>query len=161
MILESEQLVDKAKSNLLECERSEAKVKKRASDASISIDERQTVEEKLKSARRALDFAKLEGNYRYTVFNIIENFYFQITVGFSVTEKISENEIIKLIRVKEGLKKLTESYLGLSQKCSVIMQAQKAVVNELPDEVGVNHELQFASKLPIFGRLFFHSKLNR
>lgn len=54
-------MVDKAKSNLIDCERTEAKIKKRVSDSFNSIEERQNFEEKLKNARRALDFAKLEG----------------------------------------------------------------------------------------------------
>lgn len=62
LILESEQNVDKAKSNLQDCERNEAKIKKRLSDSySGSVEDRLNTEEKLKVARRALDFAKLEG----------------------------------------------------------------------------------------------------
>lgn len=36
--------------------------------------------------------------------------------------------------------------MKLSQKCNVIMQAQKVVINELPEEPEVNRGLQFSSK---------------
>lgn len=63
-----------------------------------------------------------------------------------MAQKEKENKAIKLIRIKDGLKKFTDSYLKLSQKNGVIMKAQKIVVNELPDELEVDREVQFSSK---------------
>lgn len=40
---------------------------------------------------------------------------------------------MKLIRVKEGLLKLSEAYLALSHKCIYIFEAQRDLVKCLPD----------------------------
>nr|KAG5691286.1 hypothetical protein BaRGS_017252 [Batillaria attramentaria] len=44
---------------------------------------------------------------------------------FCVADRIRENEAVKLIRLKEGLLKVSEAYAEFSKKCSVIFEAQK------------------------------------
>lgn len=56
-----------------------------------------------------------------------------IHIYFSVSEKVKENEAVKLIVMKDGLLKLTNAYLTLSHKCATIFEAQRDIVKCLPD----------------------------
>lgn len=51
----------------------------------------------------------------------------------TVSDKVKENEAVKLIRVKEGILKLSEAYLALSHKCGYIFEAQRDIARLLPD----------------------------
>jgi hypothetical protein len=50
-----------------------------------------------------------------------------------VSDRIQENEAVKLIRVKEGLLKLSDSYLELAQKCCIIHESHRDVAYQIPD----------------------------
>lgn len=47
--------------------------------------------------------------------------------------QIQENEAVKLIRIKEGLLKLSDSYLELAAKCSIIHAAHRDIAHLIPD----------------------------
>ena len=44
---------------------------------------------------------------------------------FSVSDRVRENECGKLVRLKEGLVKMSEAYIEMSTKCSLLFTAQK------------------------------------
>jgi hypothetical protein len=50
-----------------------------------------------------------------------------------VLGQIQENEAVKLIRIKEGLLKLSDSYLELATKCCIIHEAHHDVARLIPD----------------------------
>jgi hypothetical protein len=50
-----------------------------------------------------------------------------------VLDRIKENEAEKLIRVKKGLLKLSDSYLELAHKCRVIHEAHRDIACLIPD----------------------------
>ena len=47
--------------------------------------------------------------------------------------QIQENESVKLIRIKEGLLKLSDSYLELAAKCCIIHEAHRDIARLVPD----------------------------
>ena len=47
--------------------------------------------------------------------------------------QVQENEAVKLIRIKEGLLKLSESYLELATKCRIIHEAHRDIAHLIPD----------------------------
>ncbi|WAR02359.1 hypothetical protein MAR_008917 [Mya arenaria] len=53
-----------------------------------------------------------------------------------VSERIRENEAVKLIRLKEGLLKMSDSYIEMAYKANIIFGAQKNVALQLPDVHG-------------------------
>lgn len=57
-----------------------------------------------------------------------------------VTECSKENEAVKLIRMKQSLIKISESYLELAHKCIHIFEAQREVAIALPDVQDANVE---------------------
>ena len=57
-----------------------------------------------------------------------------------MTECTKENEAIKLIRMKQSLIKLSDSYLELAHKCIHIFGAQREVALALPDVQDANIE---------------------
>lgn len=112
MILEGEKHLAQSKHNFATCEQREVRIRKelkkafkKASDAEL-----QMLENRLAQAERAKDLAQLE-----------------------VADRVRENEAVKLIRLKEGLMKVSEAYSEFAKKCSVIFEAQKQVVYLLPD----------------------------
>lgn len=154
LILEGEHTIEKARNKVADCEQIESKLSKERTKALERWNNRedsQSLTEKLRDAERATEIARIEGNI--TGLKIISIRLSIVSVDyrpqliFLVAQKEKENKAIKLIRIKDGLKKLTDSYLKLSQKNGVIMKAQKIVVNELPDEVEVDREVQFSSEL--------------
>ena len=46
-------------------------------------------------------------------------------LSFSVSDRVRENECGKLVRLKEGLVKMSEAYIEMSTKCSLLFTAQK------------------------------------
>ena len=56
-----------------------------------------------------------------------------------VSEKITENEAVKLIRFRGGLCKLSEAYTALGKRCQTIFEAQRELAQLLPDMSTVEH----------------------
>ncbi|KAK0041890.1 arp2/3 complex-activating protein rickA isoform X2 [Biomphalaria pfeifferi] len=112
MILEGEKHVSQSKNNFNACEQREMKVRKELKKAfkKSSPAEIQALELRLSQAERAKDLAQIE-----------------------VTDRIRENEAVKLIRLKEGLMKLSLAYSDFARKCSVVFDAQQEIVLQLPD----------------------------
>ena len=46
-----------------------------------------------------------------------------------VADRIRENEAVKLIRLKEGLTKLTHAYSDFARKCAVVFDAQHVSIS--------------------------------
>lgn len=44
---------------------------------------------------------------------------------FTVCEKVRENEAVKMIRLKEGLTKISEAYMMMGKKCSILFEAER------------------------------------
>ena len=57
-----------------------------------------------------------------------------------MTECTKENEANKLIRMKQSLIELSDSYLELAHKCIHIFEAQREVALALPDAQDANAE---------------------
>lgn len=112
MILEGEKHVAQSKNNFAVCEQREIKVRKELKKAfkKRSTAEIQTLEGRLSQAERAKDLAQIE-----------------------VTDRIRENEAVKLIRLKGGLMKLSQAYSDFARKCTVVFDAQQDIVQQLPD----------------------------
>lgn len=130
MVMEGEKHVLQAKDNLNNYEQKETKLRKdlrkaeksvfkpkfimfcgsgkRSSEADIK-----TLESKLHEAQMEREKAEIE-----------------------VTERIRENEAVKMIRLKEGFVRIAEAYVELGKKCSTVFQAQKDVAMEIPDVHG-------------------------
>ncbi|CAH0381650.1 unnamed protein product [Bemisia tabaci] len=110
MILEGERSVDKIRAQLTAYEQKASKLKKDLQKNSVSsVDETKRVESKLDEVKLSISRAQVE-----------------------VSEQVSENEVVKLIRLKEGLSKLSDYYLELAFKCNAIFDAHRAVVAEIP-----------------------------
>ncbi|XP_066995449.1 uncharacterized protein [Anabrus simplex] len=124
MILEGEQHVDQARSIASSCEQRESKVRRELSKASrkSNAEEIAQLETKLAQAERSRTLAQCD-----------------------VVERVQENEAVKIIRVKEGLLKLSESYLELAHKCHVIFEAHRDIANEIPNVQNRDiHEIQYS-----------------
>lgn len=60
-------------------------------------------------------------------------------------DRIQENEAVKLIRVKEGLLKISDSYLELAHKCHVIHEAHRDIAYQIPDVHSKGlHEMRYS-----------------
>ncbi|XP_005110353.1 arp2/3 complex-activating protein rickA isoform X2 [Aplysia californica] len=112
MILEGEKHVAQSKNNFAACEQREIKARKELKKAfkRASSSEIQSLEGRLSQAERAKDLAQIE-----------------------VADRIRENEAVKLIRLKEGLTKLSQAYSDFARKCAVVFDAQQDIVQQLPD----------------------------
>jgi hypothetical protein len=61
-----------------------------------------------------------------------------------VLGQIRENEAVKLIRIKEGLLKLSQSYLELANKCCIIHEAHRDIAHQIPDAHSNDlHEIRY------------------
>ena len=116
MILEGEKHVHQSKTYYAACEQKEMKARKDLKKAFKILrpqsSEIQNLEGKLAQAERAKDLAQIE-----------------------VSDRIRENEAVKLIRLKEGLTKLTSAYSDFARKCAVVFDAQQDIVQQIPDVV--------------------------
>lgn len=119
LVLEGEKHVKEAKANLDNCEQKEKECQKKLKKICKkgSVEERMSLETKLSQAQKARDVALLE-----------------------VSEKVRENEAVKMIRLKEGLTKLSEAYMMMGKKCYILFEAQRDVANLIPDVHGQNLE---------------------
>lgn len=112
MILEGARQLDLAKSTLQAAEGRETKIKKELKKAAkkATAEEIREMSVRLSEAEREKDIAQLE-----------------------VVDRIREHEAIKLIRIKEGLFKVSEAYIDCAQKCDVIFGAQRDIALQIPD----------------------------
>ncbi|CAL1269877.1 unnamed protein product [Larinioides sclopetarius] len=112
LILEGEKQLDAAQNQLATCELNEQRIRKELKRASKKATEEEinNLEIKLSQAERAKYLAQLE-----------------------VVELSHKNEAIKVVRLKEGLLKLSEAYVELANKCAIIFEAQREVSHYLPD----------------------------
>ncbi|XP_021915158.1 uncharacterized protein LOC110827625 isoform X2 [Zootermopsis nevadensis] len=124
MILEGEHHIDQARTHVTACEMKASKFRKELKKASKrgSAEEAQQMEIKLAQAERSCDQAQ-----------------------FEVLDRIQENEAVKLIRVKEGLLKISDSYLELAHKCHVIHEAHRDIAYQIPDVHSKGlHEMRYS-----------------
>ncbi|KAK4026191.1 uncharacterized protein LOC116926133 [Daphnia magna] len=119
LMLEGENQVDNCKQKLSLAEAKEAKLRKEYKKAfkREQPSEILDVETQLKQATHASELAQEE-----------------------MTECSKENEAVKLIRMKQSLIKISESYLELAHKCIHIFEAQREVALALPDVQDANVE---------------------
>lgn len=115
MIMEGEKHVGQAKQNLALCEQKELKIRKELKKAAkrASAPEIGMLEGRLGQAERARELAEVE-----------------------VSERVRENEAVKMIRMKEGLLRMSEAYVELGNKCAMIFEAQRDIAFQLPDVHG-------------------------
>lgn len=112
MILEGAKQLDIAKGDLQAAEQKEGKLKKDLKKAAkkATTEELREMSLKLSEAERDKDLAQLE-----------------------VVDRVREHEAVKMIRVKEGLFKISEAYIDYAQKCDVIFGAQRDIALQIPD----------------------------
>ncbi|XP_050702337.1 protein enabled homolog [Eriocheir sinensis] len=112
LILEGEKHVTDAREVLSLREQREGKLRRDLKRASkkAPVDEVCMLKEKLGQAERSRDLAHLD-----------------------VVERTGENEAVKMIRVKEGLLRLSAAYCDLAHKCLVIFTAHRDIAAQLPD----------------------------
>ncbi|XP_023722566.1 uncharacterized protein LOC111872682 isoform X2 [Cryptotermes secundus] len=124
MILEGEHHVDQARTHVAASERRAVKIKNKLNKASKrgNVEETRQLEMKLTEAKDSCDLAQIE-----------------------MSDRIQENEGVKLIRVKEGLLKLSDSYLELAHKCHIIHEAHRDIAYQIPDVHNKElHEITYA-----------------
>ncbi|XP_071040322.1 uncharacterized protein [Parasteatoda tepidariorum] len=112
LILEGERQLDIAQNQLVSCEQNEQRIRKELKRAAKKATEEEinNLEIKLSQAERAKYLAQLE-----------------------VVELAHKTEAIKVVRLKDGLLKLSEAYVELANKCAIIFEAQREVSHYLPD----------------------------
>merc|ERR1719447_2027859 len=112
MILEGAKQLDLAKVELQSAEQKEGKLKKELKKAAkkATAEELREMSAKLGEAEREKDMAQLE-----------------------VVDRVREHEAVKMIRIKEGLFKISEAYIDYAQKCDVIFGAQRDIALQTPD----------------------------
>ena len=112
MILEGARQMDAAKSDLQVAEQKEGKIKKELKKAAkkATSEELREMTARLEEAEREKDLAQLE-----------------------VVDRVREHEAVKMIRIKEGVTKVSEAYVDYAQKCDVIFSAQKEIALQIPD----------------------------
>jgi len=117
LILEGEKHIDVAKNQLAVCEHREAKLKKELKKVAkrATMDELDQLEDRLGQAERAKYLAHLE-----------------------LTERVDESEAIKMIRLKQGLLQLAEAYVEMGTKCTILHEAARDIVHQLPDVSGLH-----------------------
>jgi len=112
MVLEGARQLDVARTTLQAAELRETKIKKDLKKAAkkAPAEEIRELAGRLSEAEREKDIAQLE-----------------------VVDRIREHEVVKLIRIKEGLFKMSEGYIDYAQKCDVIFGAQRDIALQIPD----------------------------
>lgn len=112
MILEGAKQLDVAKTDLQTAEQKEGKIKKELKKAAkkATAEELREMTNRLQEAEREKDIAQLE-----------------------VVDRVREHEAVKMIRIKEGLFKVSEAYVDFAQKCDVIFCAQRDIALQIPD----------------------------
>lgn len=130
MVLEGEKHVSQAKDNLNNYEQKETKLRKDLRKAEKSVFKpkfimfcgsgKRSSEADLRNLESKLHEAQMERE----------------KAEIEVTERIRENEAVKMIRLKEGFVRIADAYIELGKKCSTVFQAQKGVAMEIPDVHG-------------------------
>jgi len=123
LMLEGENHVDRCKQKLTNLEAKESKIRKdlKKSMKKGSNEEIEELEVQLKQAVNAVNLAREE-----------------------VTEAFKENEAVKLIRLKQNLLKVSESYVELAHKCIHVFEAQADVARALPDAPNTDiHDIKY------------------
>lgn len=112
MILEGAKQLDLAKAELQAAEIKEGKLKKELKKAAkkATAEELRDMAAKLGEAEREKDMAQVE-----------------------VVDRVREHEAVKMIRIKEGMFKISEAYIDYAQKCDVIFGAQRDIALQIPD----------------------------
>ncbi len=113
MILEGERGVDAARSALDAAEARETRVRKelkKASKRRAAASELAELSGRLAAAERERDLAQLEA-----------------------FDRAREHEIVKMVRVREGLLKVTQAYVDAAQKCEVLFAANHFIAQQIPD----------------------------
>ena len=112
MILEGAKQLDAAKTDLQLAEQKEGKIKKELKKAAkkATSEELREMTSRLEEAEREKDLAQLE-----------------------VVDRVREHEAVKMIRIKEGVSKVSEAYVDYAQKCDVLFSAQKEIALQIPD----------------------------
>ena len=112
MILEGAKQLDMAKTDLQTAEQKEGKIKKELKKGAkkATAEELREMTARLSEAEREKDIAQLE-----------------------VVDRVREHEAVKMIRIKEGLFKVSEAYVDYAQKCDVIFCAQRDIALQIPD----------------------------
>merc|ERR1719150_2313863 len=112
MILEGAKQLDMAKTDLQTAEQKEGKIKKELKKGAkkATAEELREMTTRLSEAEREKDIAQLE-----------------------VVDRVREHEAVKMIRIKEGLFKVSEAYVDYAQKCDVIFCAQRDIALQIPD----------------------------
>ncbi|XP_053383784.1 uncharacterized protein LOC123536240 [Mercenaria mercenaria] len=115
MILEGEKHVTQAKDNLDYCQEKEMKVRKEMRKVAkrASAIELRILQSRVEMAEKAREGAQSE-----------------------VSERVRENEAVKLIRLKEGLLKMSSAYMELASQCNTIFMAERDIALQLPDVHG-------------------------
>ncbi|XP_014680887.1 PREDICTED: uncharacterized protein LOC106820830 [Priapulus caudatus] len=111
-ILDGEKQVSIAKGYITSCEKREGVIQKDMKKISKKavVDDMRNLQYKLTQTSRAKELAKID--YK---------------------EKVIETESLKLIRFRQGLLKLSDAFVELGQKCTVIFGAQRDVCLQIPD----------------------------
>merc|ERR1719192_2365067 len=112
MILEGAKQLDTAKTDLQTAEQKEGKIKKELKKGAkkATAEELREMTTRLSEAEREKDIAQLE-----------------------VVDRVREHEAVKMIRIKEGLFKISEAYIDYAQKWDVIFGAQRDIALQIPD----------------------------
>ncbi|KAA0202224.1 hypothetical protein HAZT_HAZT009957 [Hyalella azteca] len=111
LILEGERHVDQSRELYSIREQREIKCRKELAKCSIKgAEEVKLYEERVVQAEKGKDLAYLE-----------------------VVDRIKENETVKLIRFREGLRKISAAYVTLGQHCQAVFSAYNSVACTLPD----------------------------
>ena len=59
-----------------------------------------------------------------------------------LTERIDESEAIKMIRLKQGLLQLADAYVEMGTKCTILHEAARDIVHQLPDVSGLHGDVR-------------------
>ena len=112
MILEGAKQLDTARGDLQAAEQKEGKIKKELKKAAkkATAEELREMTARLSEAEREKDVAQLE-----------------------VVDRVREHEAVKMIRIKEGLFKVSEAYVDFAQKADVLFTAQRDIALQIPD----------------------------
>jgi len=129
LMLEGENQVDRCKQKLVTLEAKESKIRKDVK-RSLKKGNEPEVEELQLQLKQASDATKLAQE--------------------EVTEIFKENEAVKLIRLKQNLLKMSESYVELAHKCIHIFEAQSDVAHALPDAPSTNiHDIKYTGAVAV------------
>ncbi|KAG8244307.1 hypothetical protein J6590_026146 [Homalodisca vitripennis] len=112
MILEGEMEIDRLREQHAACEAKENKLKKdlqKAIGHNLNHQARQ-IEQKIVETKSTIKSTQIE-----------------------ISERTHENEGVKVIKLKEGLLKLSDSYIELAQKSSMIFDGKRNIAGGLPE----------------------------